>query len=68
MLGEVKEAIQAMDLAQKAASKAGLVYYWVTSARRENGYWVVEVRSLLGSYIVRINALTGEIIEFVPVK
>lgn len=68
MSSEVKEATQAMDIARKAADKAGLVFHQVLSAKRRDGFWLVQLRSLTDRFIVKINALTGEVVEFSPVE
>jgi uncharacterized membrane protein YkoI len=67
MSEEIKDATQAMDIASKAVQKAGIMFSFINSAKKENAYWIVEVVTFTGRYIVRINASTGEVVEFRPV-
>jgi len=68
MSNEIKDATQAMDIANKTAQKAGIIYWFITGVRKENTYWIVEIAGLSGRYIVRINASTGEVVDFRPVS
>lgn len=67
MSSQVKDAREAIDIAHKIAQKAGLVFWFVSGAKKENDYWVAQVTTLADIYIVKINALTGEVVEFSPI-
>lgn len=64
MSSQIRDAIQAIDVAHKVAEKAGLAFYVAESARRQGDYWLVRLVSLLGTYKVKINSLNGEVVEF----
>ena len=66
MSNQVKDAIQAMEIARNAAVKAGLAYNFVISARREGNFWFVQINALLGKFVVKIDISTGEVVEFNP--
>ena len=66
MSNEIKDATQAMDIANKAAQKAGMIYWFITGTKKENTYWVVEITTLSGRYMLRINTSTGEVVDFRP--
>ena len=68
MSSQVKDVMQAMDIARKAAEKAGLVFYTIISTKRQDVYWLVELSSLIGNFIIKINGINGEVIEFGPAK
>lgn len=63
-MSEVKDVMQAMDIATKAIQKAGIMYSWIINVKKENAYWIVEVAAFSGRYIVKISASTGEVVEF----
>jgi hypothetical protein len=63
-VSEVKDVMQAMDIATKAVKKAGLMFAWINNVKKEDTYWIVEVAGLVGRYIVKISVSTGEVVEF----
>jgi len=63
-MSEVKDVMQAMDIATKAVKKAGLMFAWINNVKKEDTYWIVEVAGLVGRYIVKISVPTGEVVEF----
>lgn len=68
MSTQVKEVTQAMEMARKAADKAGILYHFVVGVKRQDTFWIVELRSLVGRFVVKINALNGEVVEFSRVE
>ena len=68
MSSEVKEATQAMEIAHEVAKKAGLTYYYIISAKRQDGFWLVQIDTIVRMYVVKINAFTGGVVEFTTVE
>jgi hypothetical protein len=67
-MAEVKGATDAMRIARLAASEAGVIFPFVSGARKEGNVWIVDITSLAGSYEARIVATSGEVSEWKPVK
>jgi len=63
MSDEIKDATQAMDIAQKAMEKAGWTYYMVTGVRMEGSTWIVELSTFGGKFQVTVSATTGDVVD-----
>ena len=60
----IKSATDAMRIGRQAADEAGLMFYVVSGARKEDDKWVVRVTSATGIYEAVIASTSGEVTEW----
>jgi hypothetical protein len=65
---KVKSATEAIRIAKSAAAEAGVMFPFVSGARKEGDHWTVEITSLAGSYVATISSSSGAVTEWKPAQ